>query len=99
MASGSLRWASSSARSRRPPQFLNAQFIVDASYRLLAPPRITIALDREQIVRRSRVAAMRDRRCRGHADCGYRALRPVDPYRRMNVVMPVQDQFHAVLLQ
>ena len=42
---------------------------------------------------------MRDRGCRRHADHGYGALRPLDPYRGMNVIMPVQDQLHAVPLQ
>src|SRR6266852_6383340 len=83
----------------RLPQLPDAPRIVDSAHGLFAPPRSTFALDCKQVVGRGWIAAMCDRGCRGHADRGYRAVRSVDPYRRMNVIMPVQDQLHAVLLE
>ena len=39
---------------------------------------------------------MRQRRGRGHADHRDLAAGPVDPDRRMDVIVPVQDQFDAM---
>ena len=61
--------------------------------------RIAVALDRKQIIGRGRIAAVRERRCRGHADRGYLAVGAVEPHRRMNVVVAVQDQLDAVPFQ
>src|ERR1019366_10056348 len=65
----------------RALQLIDAQRIVHAAYRLLAAPRRAVALNRKQIIGGRRIAAMRDRGCRRHADHGYGTLRPVDPYR------------------
>ena len=80
----------------RLPYFPHAPRSVDATDRLFAPPRRTVACDREQVIRRRRIAAMRDRGRRGHADHGDGAVRPVDPYGRMNVIMAVEDLDRAI---
>src|ERR1700722_8162123 len=97
-------WYSSEAKFLRLDQACllqlpDTQRLIHAAHSLLAPPRRTLALDRKQVICRGRIAAMRERRCGGHADNGYRTIRPIDPYRRMNVTVAVQDQFHAVALQ
>jgi hypothetical protein len=75
------------------------QIITDPANGLLAPPAIAVAVNGKQIVGRGRVTAMRQRRRRRHADRGDGAIGPVDPIRRMNVVMAVQDEVVAVPLQ
>src|SRR6201992_2552073 len=80
-------------------QFVNVQLFIDAPHGLRASPGTAVAVDAEEIIGGGGVAAMRERGRRRHADRRDGAVRAVDPYRRMNVVVPVQDQVHAMAFQ
>ena len=81
------------------PDLLDAEVSVDAPHGLFAPPFFAVALDRKQIIGRRRIMPVCQRRGRRHADHGDLAVGAFDPDRRMNVVVAVQDQFHAVPFQ
>src|SRR6266702_948270 len=93
--------AEAEIRLRQPHlvQILNAPVIPKAADALLQPPRLALARDRKQIISRCRIMPMRQRRGRGDADRRDFCLRTLEPHRRMNVVMAVQDQVHAVLAE
>jgi len=80
----------------RLTELSDTQGIIDAPYGLFAAPRRAVARDRKQIVGRGGIAAVGHRGRRRYADRGDRAGWSIDPYRRMEVIVPVQDQVDAV---
>src|SRR5581483_4566123 len=80
--------------------FADPERLVDTAHCLIAAPSIALPSDRKQIVGRGWMAAVRQRGGRRHADYrNRRSAGPLDPHRGMDVVMPVQYQFHAMTLQ
>src|SRR6516164_6447092 len=81
------------------PDFADPARFVDAAHDLPTSPRAGFAPNRKNIVGGGRMTTVWKCRRRGHPDHWNRALWALDLDRGMNVVVSMQHQLHAMLLQ